>query len=460
MNSLATRSFVTTFILFFVSTCFATTRHYYIAAEDVTWNYAPSGRNLINGNPIPQPWAMKVEWPKTRFIEYTDGSFTVRKPQPQWLGILGPIIRAEVGDEIIVAFLNRGHSGHSMHPHGLSYDKNNEGSLYLPVAKGAFVAPGARYTYHWFATPNSGPRPGQTSSVVWWYHSHIDPGIEINAGLMGPIIVTAKGKANADGSPKDVDREFIASFMIFNELGTKPAGQFYAINGFIFGNLPGLVMKKGDKVRWYLLGLGNEIDVHSPHWHGETVIEDGKNTDVVELLPGSMKTADMVASNPGTWMFHCHVEDHMEAGMMAVYTIYVPQTRPCPLSFVSGDFWTHPEKFSLSLKNSGTKPIVGLTLVSEMLLTPQELERPFDADWAWDRTVLPGHEQALEKPGMRADSARSVEGWVIFPNAVKYEDGSEWLPRSEGECFGVIWRDRRHPALEALPPRQIEMNAD
>jgi hypothetical protein len=67
-----------------------------------------------------------------------------------------------------------------------------------------------------------------------------DPAIEINAGLLGPIIVTAKGKANPDGSPKDVDREFVASFMIFNEMGGKPAGLFYAINGFIFGNLPGL----------------------------------------------------------------------------------------------------------------------------------------------------------------------------------------------------------------------------
>jgi hypothetical protein len=32
-------------------------------------------------------------------------------------------------------------------------------------------------------------------------------------------------------------------------------GQFY--NGFIFGNLPGLYMKQEEKVRWYLLGMGN-----------------------------------------------------------------------------------------------------------------------------------------------------------------------------------------------------------
>ena len=143
----------------------------------------------------------------------------------------------------------------------MRYDKNSEGSFYIPFGKGDRVVPGARYTYHWFATEASGPGPGQPSSIVWWYHAH--DAAEINAGLLGPIVVTAKGKANPDGSPKDVDREFVASFMIFDQMAGKPAGLFYAINGFIFGNLPGLMMKQGDKVRWYLLGMGNEIDLHT-----------------------------------------------------------------------------------------------------------------------------------------------------------------------------------------------------
>jgi hypothetical protein len=447
------------FVFFSVSSCLAATRHYYIAAEDVTWNYAPSGRNLLTATPIRQPW-LQLQWPKTRFVEYTDGSFTAPKPQPAWLGILGPVIRAEVGDEVVVDFLNRSHRGHDIHPHGLRYDKINEGSLYLPVAKGGFVAPGARYTYHWFANDASGPGPGQPSSIVWWYHAHVDAGIEINAGLLGPIIVTAKGKANPDGSPKDVDREFVASFMIFNEMGGKPAGLFYAINGFIFGNLPGLAMKQGEKVRWYLLGMGNEIDLHTPHWHGETVTEGGRNADVIELLPGSMKTVDMIADNPGTWMFHCHVEDHMEAGMMAVYTIAAPPTRACPVAFVGGDFWKDPEKFTLTVKNTGSKTITSLRLMPEIFLAPQDLRRPFNAEWVSAKPILPGQEQTLEKPGIRAASAQGVLGWVFFPHSVKYEDGTSWLAQSEGECFDVIWRDEQHPDMPALPARQIEMNPD
>jgi manganese oxidase len=452
------------FLAFFDSLhCQAATRHYYIAAEDVMWDYAPSGRNLMNGSAISP--GIKLHWLKTRFIEYTDDTFTTPKPQPDWLGILGPVIRAEVGDEIVVEFLNRSRKAHDMHPHGLRYDKNNEGSYYLPFGTGAQVGPNSRFTYHWFANSSSGPGPGQLSSVVWWYHSHVDPGVEINAGLLGPIVVTAKGKANADGSPKDVDREFVASFMIFNELGGKPEGQFYSINGFIFGNLPGLTMKQGEKVRWHLLGMGNEIDLHTPHWHGETVTDGRRNTDVIELLPGSMTTVDMLADNPGTWMFHCHVEDHMEAGMMAVYTIYTPPTRQCPVTFTGGDFWKHPDgststSSTLTVKNNSSKAIVSASLMSEMLFAPGDLRRPFNSQWVMSKSMLPGQEQTLEKPALPVASGQGVMGWVFFPTSVKYQDGSSWVAQSEGECFGVIWRDQQHPELPVLPPRQIEMNPD
>jgi manganese oxidase len=445
-------------LIFFSASCLAVTRRYYIAAEDVTWDYAPSGHNLLTGEPLPQLWLQKHQWPKTRFIEYTDNTYTIPKPQPDWLGILGPVIRAEVGDDILVELFNRTHLPHNMHPHGLRYDKNSEGTFYIPFGKGDRVRPGAKYTYHWFAIPSSGPGPGQPSSIVWWYHAH--ESTEINAGLLGPIVVTAKGQANPDGSPKDVDREFVGSFMIFDQLNTKASGLFYAINGYIFGNLPGLVMKQGEKVRWYLLGMGNEIDIHTPHWHGETVTEQGRNTDLIELFPGSMRTVDMIADNPGTWMFHCHVEDHMEAGMMAVYTIAPPQPNSCPVAFVGGDFWKEPEKFTLTVKNTGSKTITNLRIMPEMFLTPQDLRRPYNGEWTTTKPIPPGQEQALEKPGVNAASAQSVLGWAFFPSSIRYEDGSIWRPQSEGECFHVIWQDKTHPEMLALPPRQIEINPD
>jgi FtsP/CotA-like multicopper oxidase with cupredoxin domain len=148
--------------------------------------------------------------------------------------------------------------------------------------------------------------------------------------------------ARPDGSPRDVDREFINLFTVFDEntslFSEVNRSQFapeadaededfiesnlmHSINGYVYGNLPGLEMETGDRVRWYLLGMGTEVDLHSPHWHGVTVTWNGNNTDVVELLPASMKVVDMRPDSVGMWMYHCDVNDHIDAGMNAMFTI-------------------------------------------------------------------------------------------------------------------------------------------
>ncbi len=47
---------------------------------------------------------------------------------------------------------------------------------------------------------------------------------------------------------------------------------------------------------------------------------------MVELLPGTMKVADMVADNPGQWLFHCHVAEIMANGMFARVTVFPTNT--------------------------------------------------------------------------------------------------------------------------------------
>src|SRR5271168_1837197 len=97
-----------------------TVRLYYIAADDVMWNYAPGGRNLV-GTPGPENEAgiSSTTYRKAVYHEYTDGTFTLLKPRPpEWehLGILGPLIRAEVGDVVKVIFKNNTKFFCSMHP--------------------------------------------------------------------------------------------------------------------------------------------------------------------------------------------------------------------------------------------------------------------------------------------------------------------------------------------------------
>lgn len=45
-----------------------------------------------------------------------------------------------------------------------------------------------------------------------------------------------------------------------------------AINGKIYNSLLGLTMNEGDRTNWYLIGMGNEVDVHTVHFHAQTFI--------------------------------------------------------------------------------------------------------------------------------------------------------------------------------------------
>ena len=340
------------------------TRTYYVAADEEVWDYAPSDSNLISGKKwegfeplvmIPAEGRVGRKYKKAVYHEYTDSSFTTRKPRPaEWehLGILGPLLRAVVGDTIRVVFRNNGSYPYSMHPHGVFYNKDSEGSPYVDGTGGSDkgddgVPPGGTHVYLWPVPERAGPAPGEISSVQWMYHSHTREDADLNAGLIGPMLVTGRGKAKADGSPRDVDREFVVAFAEFDEntswfldanlkayapdpskrprIGDFADPGFLAnlretMNGLSFGHLKGLTMKRGERVRWYLFGTTG-FEVHAPHWHGNTVISNHMRTDVTNLMTMQMVTADMVPDNPGTWLFHCHVGPHLLAGMQAVYRV-------------------------------------------------------------------------------------------------------------------------------------------
>ena len=74
------------------------------------------------------------------------------------------------------------------------------------------VPPGGTHTYTWQVPERAGPAAGDSNSVMWMYHSHTDEYCDPSSGLMGPMIITARGQAKPDGSPKDVDRELVILF--------------------------------------------------------------------------------------------------------------------------------------------------------------------------------------------------------------------------------------------------------
>jgi FtsP/CotA-like multicopper oxidase with cupredoxin domain len=259
------------------------------------------------------------------------------------------VIRAAVGDTVKVVFRNNCHLPASVHPHGVFYQKASEGAPYADNTSGAdttddAVPRGGSHTYTWLVPDRAGPGPHDGSSVMWMYHSHTDEVGDTYAGLMGPMEITAAAMARPDGSPKDVDREIFELYTVMNENNSpylktnleRFAGRPYppaedeefiesnlmhSINGYVFGNQPTVTVKKGERVRWDVMDMGTEVDLHTPHWHGNDVLVSGMRMDVVSLLPAGMVVADMVPDNVGTWLFHCHVNDHLTAGMITRYQV-------------------------------------------------------------------------------------------------------------------------------------------
>lgn len=341
------------------------TRTYYIAADLVTWDYVAGGRDQIHDQPFAdtaffrdstsQP--VSTSYRKVLYREYTDSTFRTVKPRPaEWehLGFLGPVVRAVVGDTIRLVFRNNGARPYSVHPHGVFYKKDSEGAPYADGTSGADklddgVPPGGTHVYLWPVPERAGPAPGEGSSVMWMYHSHTDETRDVNTGLIGVMLVTARGMARPDGSPKDVDREIVASFDQVHEEDSWLADEnlpgalmkkgpipnpsqrqnFYpwfvqfTINGFAHGTLPlnALTLRQGERVRWYLMSSTNDFDIHAPHWHGNTVVINHMRTDVASITAMEMLVADMRPDNPGTWLFHCHISFHNAAGMAARYAV-------------------------------------------------------------------------------------------------------------------------------------------
>ncbi len=63
-----------------------------------------------------------------------------RSAEDAYLGLLGPVIRATVGDTIRVTFKNGVPYNTTVHPHGVLYAKDAEGAIYNDSTSGVRCA--------------------------------------------------------------------------------------------------------------------------------------------------------------------------------------------------------------------------------------------------------------------------------------------------------------------------------
>jgi FtsP/CotA-like multicopper oxidase with cupredoxin domain len=279
-------------------------REYWVAAVPVTWNIVPNGRNAIEGETLTREQTTLRTIVYKRFTKDWGRPLADDPAVPgDNDGIPGPLLRARVGETILVHFKNLDNEferPHSMHFHGVEYKFGSDGA-YIPgfSGKGANVKPGETFTYRLTA--------GKHSAGVWPYHDH-SPSMSdsIHGGMYGALSILGPNE-------KPPDREFVVYFGSLHDFNT--------INGRAFvGNTPVPHAKVGEVVQWDVLAIGD--DHHTFHVHGHRWLgPGGVPEDTRTIGPAESFSVRWKEDARGEWLYHCHIEEHMMNGMIALYRV-------------------------------------------------------------------------------------------------------------------------------------------
>ncbi|HET7291509.1 MAG TPA: multicopper oxidase domain-containing protein [Vicinamibacteria bacterium] len=104
---------------------------------------------------------------------------------------------------------------------------------------------------------------------------------------------------------------------------------------------PTITVDEGDEVYLTLTNVGMVIrpdlfDPHSIHWHGfpqAAAVFDGVPESSIVISMGASFTYYYKANDPGTYMYHCHVEatEHMQMGMLGNLYVRPKQNQLPPI---------------------------------------------------------------------------------------------------------------------------------
>jgi len=165
------------------------------------------------------------------------------------------------------------------------------------------VPPGGQYTHIWVVPERAGPGPGDSSSVAWPYHSHVDEPADTNAGLIGVIVIARRGAGDTNGRAKDIDREFVSLFTAFDEnssilfeanlarcQGGHNNGQFVAIAGYEWTSQPKYWHRHAN-------GPSEQLFPGSPRYYSHKNVYFLKPTDYVfSAKDAESMTPDLLAA--------------------------------------------------------------------------------------------------------------------------------------------------------------------
>jgi FtsP/CotA-like multicopper oxidase with cupredoxin domain len=251
----------------------------------------------------------------------------------------GPTLTVTAGEKLVVNVKNNLDLVHSFHSHLSNYDQEDDGAqtnIISGVGTGAMIPPGGEWSYTFEPT-----EPG-----VYYYHCHsADGGLMItqhmHQGLYGVIIVRApdeppvREEVLVMGEMGHITEGASVPPYIMNGLGL-PGGEHALEAAYHEGGLDAVVATLGTVVPAYRLKVGEELRLrlvnigdlmHTFHAHNVNIFSEqalgGRQwpANVVPLLPGIADTVTMTFTKPGLWLFHCHVVNHADAGMIGLFVV-------------------------------------------------------------------------------------------------------------------------------------------
>ena len=215
----------------------------------------------------------------------------------------GPVLQVNQGDTVVIDYTNTLAIGDTIHLHGI-----HEIPVSMDGVAGisqALVPQNGHYTYTFIADT-----PG-----TFMYHTH---GMEamLDSGLYGAIVVLP---THPRPEERNVKHDFV---QLLNGWSIQSAAEnHWTINGKEYPATHPLNVKKGEKFRIRWISLTGE-DTHTMHTHGHyqrIIARDSQPTgaqdlqDTVAISPGQRVDVIVTADQqPGTWLVHCHVMDHIE----------------------------------------------------------------------------------------------------------------------------------------------------
>ncbi|KAF7667624.1 hypothetical protein LDENG_00054700 [Lucifuga dentata] len=348
-------------------------KHYYIAAEEITWDY---GLKLPQQVIKPREARHGIrkflpEYKKVVFRSYRDKDFLypeTRGEEQKHLGIMGPVIRAEVDELLTVIFKNKASRPYSFHLQGV-YDRSQGAGIVQSYdfsapagVPGDPVDPGETWTYNWKITKKQGPTDTELDCKTGAYYSTVDKERDLHSGLIGPLLICKSSTLQNYTEIHPRIQEYSLLFHTFDETKSwyleenlrqycappcqanpedpwyQISNKFAAINGYVAETLPGLLVAQHHLVRWHLLNVGSNGEYHAVHFHGlpfTVHTQQEHRMGVYSLFPGVFGTVEMRPPTVGTWLLECMIGDYHLAGMRAKLLVHNPECA-LPLGMKSG----------------------------------------------------------------------------------------------------------------------------